>query len=249
MRPRHRGTGRTRSLVHRDAAHRHRRAAPHRRCARAPRVETREERLGGQTMVEQDMTMQGRHWHNGNCPSTMPTRRANHGARHTTAHFPSRPKNHTAFLGLYGKMRRHPPCAVVFLPRVSIFPIEKTCRATPRGCQWLWLTAKTALVPPPARLPNRERYHTVAQHQHRTSTHVPTNLWRSGQSGNPLGRLRGSRNKLSEAVICALLRDFRLHGQKAVARVRQRSRPPTSRSWLCWFPASTRSSTAGASRR
>src|SRR6516162_9427108 len=125
MRPRHRGTGRTRSLVHRDAAHRHRRAAPHRRCARAPRVETREERLGGQTMVEQDMTMQGRHWHNGNCPSTMPTRRANHGARHTTAHFPSRPKNHTAFLGLYGKMRRHPPCAVVFLPRVSIFPIEK----------------------------------------------------------------------------------------------------------------------------
>jgi len=118
-------------------------------------------------------------------------------------------------------MRRHPPCAVVFLPRVSIFPIEKTCRATPRGCQWLWLTAKTALVPPPARLPNRERYHTVAQHQHRTSTHVPTNLWQSGQSGNPLGRVRGSRNALSEEVICALLRDFRLHGQKAVARVRQ----------------------------
>jgi len=34
-------------------------------------------------------------------------------------------------------------------------------------------------------------------------------------------RLRGSRNKLSEEVICALLRDFRQHGQKAVARVRQ----------------------------
>ena len=148
-------------------------------------------------------------------------RRANHGARHTTAHFPSRPKNHTAFLGLYGKMRRHPPCAVVFLPRVSIFPIEKTCRATPRGCQWLWLTAKTALVPPPARLPNRERYHTVAQHQHRTSTHVPTNLWQPGQSGNPAGRTRGSRNKLSEEVICALLRDFRKHGEKAIAKVRR----------------------------
>src|SRR5262249_18096837 len=148
-------------------------------------------------------------------------RRANHGARHTTAHFPSRPKNHTAFLGLYGKMRRHPPCAVVFLPRVSIFPIEKTCRATPRGCQWLWLTAKTALVPPPARLPNRERYHTVAQHQHRTSTHVPTNLWQPGQSGNPVGRVRGSRNKLSEEVICALLRDFRKQGEKAIAKVRR----------------------------
>jgi hypothetical protein len=39
--------------------------------------------------------------------------------------------------------------------------------------------------------------------------------------GNPAGRTRGSRNKLSEEVICALLRDFRRHGQKAVARVRQ----------------------------
>ena len=51
--------------------------------------------------------------------------------------------------------------------------------------------------------------------------HMPTNLWRRGQSGNPAGRPRGSRNALSEEVICALLRDFRQHGQKAVARVRQ----------------------------
>jgi hypothetical protein len=57
------------------------------------------------------MMTQARHWRS----------RGNHGARRTTAHFPSRPKNHTAFLGLYGKMRRHPPCAVVFLPRVPIF--------------------------------------------------------------------------------------------------------------------------------
>jgi len=33
--------------------------------------------------------------------------------------------------------------------------------------------------------------------------------------------LRGSRNKLSEEVICALLRDFRKHGEKAVAKVRR----------------------------
>jgi len=50
---------------------------------------------------------------------------------------------------------------------------------------------------------------------------VPTNLWQPGQSGNPVGRLRGSRNKLSEEVICALLRDFREHGQKAIAKVRR----------------------------
>jgi Family of unknown function (DUF5681) len=50
---------------------------------------------------------------------------------------------------------------------------------------------------------------------------MATNLWHPGQSGNPAGRERGSRNRLSEEVICALLRDFRQHGQKAVARVRQ----------------------------
>jgi Family of unknown function (DUF5681) len=73
----------------------------------------------------------------------------------------------------------------------------------------------------PRRLPNREPYHTVAQHQHDDSTHMPINLWQPGQSGNPAGRVRGSRNKLSEEVICALLRDFREHGQKAIAKVRR----------------------------
>jgi Family of unknown function (DUF5681) len=50
---------------------------------------------------------------------------------------------------------------------------------------------------------------------------MPINLWQPGQSGNPAGRVRGSRNKLSEGVICALLRDFREHGQKAIAKVRR----------------------------
>src|SRR5215813_13996268 len=73
----------------------------------------------------------------------------------------------------------------------------------------------------PARLPNRESYHTVAQHQHGASTHMPINLWQPGLSGNPAGRPRGSRNALSEEVICALLRDFRKHGEKAIAKVRR----------------------------
>ena len=51
--------------------------------------------------------------------------------------------------------------------------------------------------------------------------HMPTNLWQPGHSGNPAGRMRGSRNKLSEEVICALLRDFRKHGEKAIAKVRR----------------------------
>src|SRR5215510_16088021 len=50
---------------------------------------------------------------------------------------------------------------------------------------------------------------------------MPTNLWQPGVSGNPAGRLRGSRNRLSEAVTCALLRDFSKHGEKAIAKVRR----------------------------
>ena len=50
---------------------------------------------------------------------------------------------------------------------------------------------------------------------------MPTNLWQPGVSGNPAGRVRGSRNKLSEEVICALLRDFREHGQKTIAKIRR----------------------------
>ena len=51
--------------------------------------------------------------------------------------------------------------------------------------------------------------------------HMPTTLWRQGQSGNPGGRPRGSRNALSEEVISALLRDFKKHGEKAVAQARR----------------------------
>ena len=85
-------------------------------------------------MVEQDMTMRAA---TGVMEAVLRQRqqlRANHGARHTTAHFPSRPKNHTAFLGLYGKMRRHPPCAVVFLPRVPIFTPRAPLAAYGKNC-------------------------------------------------------------------------------------------------------------------
>jgi hypothetical protein len=50
---------------------------------------------------------------------------------------------------------------------------------------------------------------------------MPINLWQPGVSGNPAGRPRGSRNALSEEVVHALLRDFRKHGEKAVAKVRR----------------------------
>jgi hypothetical protein len=44
--------------------------------------------------------------------------------------------------------------------------------------------------------------------------------WKPGQSGNPLGRPQGSRNKLSEDVLATLAADWAAGGAETVARVR-----------------------------
>lgn len=44
--------------------------------------------------------------------------------------------------------------------------------------------------------------------------------WKPGQSGNPAGRPKGSRNKLGEAFISALHDDFNENGVAAIQRVR-----------------------------
>lgn len=49
----------------------------------------------------------------------------------------------------------------------------------------------------------------------------PTMLpWRPGQSGNPEGRPKGSRNKLGEAFLAAMYEDWKLHGVAAIEKVR-----------------------------
>jgi hypothetical protein len=44
--------------------------------------------------------------------------------------------------------------------------------------------------------------------------------FKPGQSGNPAGRPRGSRSKISEAFIAALNEDFAQHGVAVIERVR-----------------------------
>lgn|SRR5690242_4756990 len=48
----------------------------------------------------------------------------------------------------------------------------------------------------------------------------PVHLWRPGESGNPAGRPRGSRNKLAEDFVAALYADFQDHGSAAIAACR-----------------------------
>jgi hypothetical protein len=45
--------------------------------------------------------------------------------------------------------------------------------------------------------------------------------WKKGQSGNPGGRSKGARTKLSDAFIRILARDWEKHGESVVSRVRE----------------------------
>jgi hypothetical protein len=48
----------------------------------------------------------------------------------------------------------------------------------------------------------------------------PAHLWKPGTSGNPAGRPKGSRNRLSEDFVAALYDDFKDHGSAAIAACR-----------------------------
>lgn len=45
-------------------------------------------------------------------------------------------------------------------------------------------------------------------------------LFKPGQSGNPAGRPKGSRSKLSESFLSAMCQDFEKHGQTVIDTVR-----------------------------
>lgn len=48
----------------------------------------------------------------------------------------------------------------------------------------------------------------------------PAHLFKPGQSGNPAGRCKGSRNKLGDAFLKALADDFEAYGAAAIEATR-----------------------------
>ena len=49
---------------------------------------------------------------------------------------------------------------------------------------------------------------------------LEANKWQPGQTGNPTGRPKGSRNKLGEAFLSAMHEDFVEHGAQVIEQVR-----------------------------
>lgn len=45
--------------------------------------------------------------------------------------------------------------------------------------------------------------------------------WQKGQSGNPGGRSKGARTKLTDAFIRTVARDWEAHGEEVIRRVRE----------------------------
>ena len=50
--------------------------------------------------------------------------------------------------------------------------------------------------------------------------HLTQYFFKPGQSGNPAGRPKGSRNRLSEEFIAAMCDDFEAHGKSVIETVR-----------------------------
>lgn len=50
--------------------------------------------------------------------------------------------------------------------------------------------------------------------------HLEPFKWKAGQSGNPTGRPKGARHKLTTDFVEALYEDFKTHGREAISEVR-----------------------------
>lgn len=88
---------------------------------------------------------------------------------------------------------------------------DRTAKKQPRG------KPKAKAAPKAAAKPARK---AVASGEKPASA-LAKHAFKPGQSGNPAGRPKGSRNKLGEAFLDALCADFQTHGVKVIETVRK----------------------------
>jgi len=68
-----------------------------------------------------------------------------------------------------------------------------------------------------------EKKRASAPKKHALTPEMEKAKWAPGQSGNPKGRGKGVRNKLGEAFLEALHKDFNEHGADAIQKCREDS--------------------------
>lgn len=63
--------------------------------------------------------------------------------------------------------------------------------------------------------------HNTSQTANSDAKERPAHWFKPGQSGNPAGKPKGARHKLTQDFVQALADDFSLHGRAAISKVRE----------------------------
>jgi len=64
---------------------------------------------------------------------------------------------------------------------------------------------------------------TTTEQVHQGTLNIKPFEFAPGQSGNPAGRPKGSRSKLSEDYLADLYEDWKLHGKDTITKVREKN--------------------------
>jgi Family of unknown function (DUF5681) len=67
----------------------------------------------------------------------------------------------------------------------------------------------------------------------------PAHLWQKGQSGNPAGKPKGTRHKITEEFLTTFAADIAIHGASVVERVRNERPEIYMKIWAELLPRQT----------
>ncbi len=76
-------------------------------------------------------------------------------------------------------------------------------------------------IPPKKAKEKKTESTVVLQSKKKKVTQLVPHMFKPGQSGNPKGRQKGSRNRFAEAFVNDFLNDWEQHGSETIGRVRE----------------------------